>query len=79
MRIYYFGELVQDTNNPDFNKTKTEQTSLELKAHEPKEEMKSKLGMDSIGDLLKDLNLNIDVYRPGKLKNSNSIGGYSHA
>lgn len=75
MRIYYFGELIEDTNNPDLNKTKTQQTALELKAHEPQEEKKSKLGMDSIGDLLKDLNLNVDVYRPNSSRNILSDSG----
>jgi hypothetical protein len=78
MRIYYFGELVEDTENPEFNKTKTEQTSLKLESTvEQKKQNKVKMGMDSIGDLLKDLNLNIDVYRPNN--NKNNKGGYSHA
>jgi hypothetical protein len=80
MRIYYFGELVEDTNNPDSNKTKTEQTSLKLESSvEQKKQNKVKMGMDSIGDLLKDLNLNIDVYRPNSFKNPNNKGGYSRA
>ena len=80
MRIYYFGELVEDTENPEFKKTKTEQTSLKLESTvEQKKQNKVKMGMDSIGDLLKDLNLNIDVYRPNKNKNQNNKGGYSHA
>ena len=80
MRIYYFGELVEDTENPEFKKTKTEQTSLKLESTvEQKKQNKVKMGMDSIGDLLKDLNLNIDVYRPNNNKNQNNKGGYSHA
>jgi hypothetical protein len=82
MRIYYFGELVEDTNDPNFNKTKTEQTSLELEFSEKKEkksEKREKTGMDSIGDLLKEINLNIDVYRPNKLRNQGQRGGYSRA
>jgi hypothetical protein len=79
MRIYYFGKLIEDTENPDFNKTKTEQTSLKLELSEQKQQEKTKTGMESIGDILKDINLNIDVYRSNKLKNSNNKGGYSHA
>jgi hypothetical protein len=80
MRIYYFGELVEDTNNPNFKKIKTEQTSLKLESPiEQKKQSKVKMGMDSIGDLLKDLNLNIDVYKSDSFKNSSNRGGYSHA
>lgn len=67
MRIYYFGELIEDTENPTFNKTKTEQTSLELEFAEQKQQEKSKTGMESIGDILKDLDLNLDSFRPSRM------------
>lgn len=69
MRIYYFGELIEDTNDPDFNKTKTEQISLKLESPvEQKKQNKVKMGMDSIGDILKDLDLNLDSFNPSKMQ-----------
>ena len=66
MRIYYFGELIEDTNNPNTN-LQTQETQLELSfADAPADSTPApkKTGMDSIGDILKDLDLNIDIYRP---------------
>jgi hypothetical protein len=67
MRIYYFGELIEDTENPNFNKTKTEQTSLELELSEQKKQDKTKTGMEPMGDILKDLDLNLDSFRPSRM------------
>lgn len=64
MRIYYFGELIEDTNKKE-QIIEIEQTALDLQSlDKPK-----KVGMDSIGDLLNELNLNLDVYRPFSLQN----------
>jgi hypothetical protein len=71
MKIYYFGELIEDTNETK-NETKKSQEiaqlALNLSEPEPKEEPK-KTGMESIGDILKDLDLNIDIYRPMQFSN----------
>lgn len=61
MRIYYFGELIEE-NGQKVQKQKIEQTQLELES--VKLEQKQKFGMDSIGDILKELDLNLDIYRP---------------
>jgi hypothetical protein len=67
MRIYYFGELVEDTNNPNFKKIKTEQTSLKLETLSQQKHVTAKTGMESIGDILKDLDLSLDSFRPGRM------------
>lgn len=67
----FFGAL-----DPDTNETKSEtknvqdvaQLTLNLAEQEPAEEPK-KTGMESIGDILKDLDLNIDIYRPMQFSN----------
>ena len=64
MRIYYFGELIEDTNETNMKNKQLEQTRMEL----PAQPETKKTGMPSVGDLLKDLDLNIDVYRPLKLQ-----------
>jgi hypothetical protein len=65
MRIYYFGELIEDTNNPK-NEIEEKQLKLELEASpsmSEKANTKIKVGMESIGDILKELNLNVDSFR----------------
>lgn len=61
MRIYYFGELVEDTEN-SIPKTREEvmQTAFEFSEGE----RLKKEGMPSVGELLEGLDLNLDVYRP---------------
>ena len=61
MKIFYFGELVEDTNAPKENTS--DQLTLAFVAEEPAPEPK-KTGMESIGDILKDLDLNLDIYHP---------------
>ncbi len=71
MKIYYFGELIEDTNETKNDTKKSQeiaQLALNLGEQEPAEEPK-KTGMESIGDILKDLDLNIDIYRPLQLSN----------
>lgn len=62
MRIYYFGELVEDTNNP-VPKTREEimQTAFEFS---DESEQPKRSGMPSIGDLLEDIDLSLEAYRP---------------
>ena len=58
MKIYYFGELIEDTNALKAQKIATQMTlSFD-------EEPLAKTGMPSIGDILKELDLSLDVYRP---------------
>lgn len=57
MRIYYFGELIEDTNKTKLQST--EQISLDF---DRAEEIKTQ--KDPIGDLLKELDLSIDIWRP---------------
>lgn len=69
MRIYYFGELIEDTlakktdktKNAEKNKSQIVQTSLDLNNIE---QSQKKTGMESIGELLRELDLNIDAYNP---------------
>ena len=73
MRIYYFGELIEENGrkvNELQAQTKTEtQTALEFNlVKEPK-----KVGMPSIGELLEELDLSLDVYRPLKTSGTMSL------
>lgn len=61
MRIYYFGELIKDTNKETEKVEILEQTTLEL--NHSKAKPAKKVGMDSIGDLLKELDLNLDTFQ----------------
>lgn len=64
MRIYYFGELIKDTNNHNKKPVKLNQTKLNL---EPaKAPVGRKAGMQSIGELLKDIDMNLDSFRPNR-------------
>lgn len=57
MRIYYFGKLIEDTN--ETKNQIIEQTALDLlQPEEPKP------AVDSLGDLLNDLDLSLDIWRP---------------
>jgi len=70
MRIYYFGKLIEDTNE-----TKTvEQTKLKL--DEPKLETTA---LQSISDILHELDLYQDVYPSESSKQLNRSGGLHHA
>jgi hypothetical protein len=70
MRIYYFGKLIEDTNE-----TKTvEQTKLNL--DELKQEITT---MQSIGDVLHELDLYRDVYQSESSKQLKSGRGLHHA
>lgn len=71
MRIYYFGELIEDTN--ETKKVATIQTALPLEATVVAEEPQ-KSGMQSIGDILQELDLSLDTFRSGRFS-----GGGSHA
>lgn len=67
MRIYYFGELIQDTNADETNsavpKTREEVMQTQFVFNdEPKQPKKE--GMPSVGELLEGLDLSLDVYRP---------------
>ena len=63
MRIYYFGKLIEDTNNPAVREEKDcKQTELDFSA--AVENKKPSIGMPSIGDLLEDINLDLESYRP---------------
>ncbi len=72
MKIFYFGELIEENGRKVKNETKNTQDvaqlTLNLAEQEPAEEPK-KTGMESIGDILKDLDLNIDIYRPMQFSN----------
>lgn len=76
MKIFYFGELIEengrkvtkDTNNETKKAQEIAQLALSFAETEPEEEPK-KTGMESIGDILKDLDLNIDLYRPMRFSN----------
>lgn len=66
MNIYYYGELIEENGRKVTNQTNTTETdklTLAFAAEEPAPEPK-KTGMDSIGDILKDLDLNLDIYHP---------------
>ena len=60
MRIYYFGELVEDTSITNKNKqteTKVEQTSLAL-------EKPQKTVFEQVDELLQDIDMNLDRCLP---------------
>ncbi len=79
MRIYYFGELIQDSNGNKVNETKTtkteeseiKQTTFNFDAEQTVKKSRT-LGMESIGDLLRDLDLNLDVYNPMNSRYTNA-------
>ncbi len=64
MRIYYFGELIEVDGKKVEKETKIQQTKLEFETVKPAE----KPGMSSVGELLKDIDLNLDIYRPLRLQ-----------
>lgn len=66
MRIYYFGELIQDTNK---NQTNIEQTTFNF---DNVPFRKQNTGMDSIGDLLKELDLYTDSFQSHSNRSSNA-------
>jgi hypothetical protein len=61
MRIYYFGELIEENGR----KVKSEaQKQMQLEFSQAEQTpMPKKSGMDSIGDILKELDLNLDSLR----------------
>lgn len=72
MRIYYFGKLIKDTENPLATAVETQQTAFDFdSAPAPKKDIKQpnkpKTGMDSIGDILKELDLTVDSFSPRHL------------
>lgn len=67
MRIYYFGELIEDngvkvTNSAEQKTEILEQTQMELTAPVPTR----KSSMESIGDLLKEIDMNLDSLRQNR-------------
>jgi hypothetical protein len=65
MRIYYFGELIEENGRKIVNETKTaEQTTLDFESASLSDEEPVRTGMPSIGDILKEIDLNLDVYNP---------------
>ena len=66
MKIFYFGELIEDTNAP--KKAEVDQLVMSFAEGESDPQPK-KTGMESIGDILKDLDLNIDIYHPMHFSN----------
>lgn len=66
MKIYYYGELIEENGRKvtnEINTSEIDQLTLAFATEGPAPEPK-KTGMDSIGDILKDLDLNLDIYRP---------------
>lgn len=63
MKIYYFGELIEENGRKIKNETETQ---LELSFADATDDSvpPKKISMDSIGDILKDLDLNLDIYHP---------------
>ena len=58
MKIYYFGELIEDNGVKVEKQTTGSERQLTLTLENKKEE--KKIGMPSIGDLLKDIDLNLE-------------------
>jgi len=56
MKIYYFGELIEDNGRKI---EKQQQTALALETPQAEKTI-----FDTIGDLLGELDLSLDVYRP---------------
>ena len=76
MKIFYFGELIEENGRKVTNETKSETKTaqeiaqLELSFAEGESDPQpKKTGMESIGDILKDLDLNIDIYHPMHFSN----------
>lgn len=63
MRIYYFGELIEENGVKVAPETKKETKQIEMK-FEKVIAKPDRDGMQSIGDILKDLDLTIDSFRP---------------
>ena len=75
MRIYYFGELIQDTENPtQTDAAKAEQTKLAFE-----ETFQEKAGMQSIGEILQELDLYHDAHLSASSAWLNNGGGLNHA
>lgn len=65
MKIYYFGELIEENGRKIVKETKTaEQTRLNFEAASIPDEEPVRTGMPSLGDILKEIDLNLDVYNP---------------
>ena len=59
MKIYYFGELIEENGVKVATKTEIEQTKLAFD-----EESEKKVGLRSIGDILKEIDLSLDGVWP---------------
>lgn len=76
MRIYYFGELIEENGRKIKNETKTpKQIKLNFESLQRAAEAEEKqdAGMQSIGDILQELDMTLDSFR------SNGFGRRSHA
>ncbi len=66
MKIYYFGELIEE-NGVKITEVAKEKTEIleqtELKLDSAKADAGRKAGMQSIGELLKDIDMNLDSFR----------------
>ena len=65
MRIYYFGELIEE-NGVKVQKQKVEEQKQVAMQFEEDEQTGSY--MQSIGDILKEIDMNLDVYRPAHMR-----------
>jgi len=75
MRIYYFGELIEDTKSPKqkeiIEKNILSQTALLLEEAQP-ESAKPKPGMPPLGDLLQDIDMSLDAALPFRFRSGTS-------
>ena len=82
MRIYYFGELIEDTNNPkqkaltgsDARAATTVETveknitTQTTLLLDEAENTETKTGMPSLGDLLQDIDMSLDAVLPFRFR-----------
>ena len=70
MRIYYFGELIEENGRkvrPEQTET-LEQTALDLDNVRPVQTRSA--DMQSIGEIIKELDLTLDSFRPIRLQST---------
>jgi hypothetical protein len=65
MKIYYFGELIEDTEDPSVKLAHEKQTFLDFAAVEAETTEKKETNLfDAIDELLDEIDLTRDIFRP---------------
>lgn len=80
MRIYYFGELIEDNENFETKNGSRDGKKLEdLNQGSNAAYFDDENTMKSVGSILKDLDMTIDTYRKRSALRIRNIGGHHYA